>query len=286
MGGGLGAPLLQPVAEPEPEKSKAWIGFAIGGVALAAAAVVGIVVLGGGDDTETVAQNTATPVTTPATAPTPTPEPAPAPTDTAAAAEAEGNQEEEPPADEAAPEEEVAPAEPATPMTAAERRAAEERRQQAREARAAREASRPSTPPPTMAAERPTPPPTMSGGRSNGNLDDFLNMALSGGGMSTRMAPAPAEMAASNLPQAPSRGQVASALRAVSGRVGRCGGGQGGTVNVRVTVSGRSGRVTGANVSGAPNAGVRSCVSAAVRGARFPRFQQSSFSVTFPFRLN
>jgi hypothetical protein len=129
-----------------------------------------------------------------------------------------------------------------------------------------------------------TAPPAATMRRSTGDLDSFLNSALSG---MSGMAPAPAPaMAASNLPAQPSRSQVASSLRSVSSRVARCGGGEGGQVNVRVSVSGRTGRVTSANVSGAPNGGVRSCVSAAVRGARFPRFSNPTFGVTFPYRLN
>lgn len=54
---------------------------------------------------------------------------------------------------------------------------------------------------------------------------------------------------------------------------------------VRV-VFGSNGRVRSADVSGGnfPPA-VRSCIARAVRGARVPPFQQSTFSVNYPFRL-
>jgi hypothetical protein len=53
-----------------------------------------------------------------------------------------------------------------------------------------------------------------------------------------------------------------------------------------ITVAGSSGRVTNAVVSGQfAGTPVGSCVARAARGARFPRFRNDTFSVSFPFRL-
>lgn len=101
-----------------------------------------------------------------------------------------------------------------------------------------------------------------------------------------RERPRAPERPTENLPPTPSRNDVMSAMNGVAGPVRACGNGTSGTVPVRVVFSGATGQVQSAQAQGAglpPE--VQSCVARAARDARVPRFAQSSFSVTYPFRL-
>ena len=84
-----------------------------------------------------------------------------------------------------------------------------------------------------------------------------------------------------------SEDDVKTALQGVSGGVKSCSKGSGGTATVSVTFSGKTGRATGAKVTSGPFKGtpVGKCIESAVKRARVPRFQQSAFKVTFPYRL-
>ena len=89
-----------------------------------------------------------------------------------------------------------------------------------------------------------------------------------------------------DLPPTPTREQVQAALAAVRPAVQACIEGHG-TVRVRIIVRGASGRVTTAVVQDGyfarqPYGG---CIARAVRTARFPRFQQSTFVIVYPFQL-
>jgi hypothetical protein len=87
-----------------------------------------------------------------------------------------------------------------------------------------------------------------------------------------------------DLPEAPSRDVVMSALQGVSGEAAACSHDRGGFVQVRVVFE-SSGRVSSALVvAGDLPASARSCVERAVRAARVPPFRQPSVSVHFPFR--
>lgn len=95
----------------------------------------------------------------------------------------------------------------------------------------------------------------------------------------------------------PTRGDVQSAMNAVSPAVSRClAGYRGASVAVAITFA-SSGEVTGAEVDppGAPSDGgpttdvvldeaARACVVAALRTARVPPFQRPTFFVHYPFR--
>ena len=97
----------------------------------------------------------------------------------------------------------------------------------------------------------------------------------------------PAAPAATDGPQPthPSRSDVTRVLGRLSGPIAACGGGEHGTVTVRMTISG-SGRVRSADVSGSfAGTPVGTCVARVVRRARFPAFSSDTFSVTYPFRL-
>jgi len=75
-------------------------------------------------------------------------------------------------------------------------------------------------------------------------------------------------------------------MGSVAGAVSACGNGEHGTATVAVTVSGSTGRVTGANVTGQfAGTPIGSCIARAVRGASFPRFTRPTFTVNYPFRI-
>lgn len=101
-----------------------------------------------------------------------------------------------------------------------------------------------------------------------------------------RPTPMPAMSADADMPETPTRQQVQSALLAVRSGVQACMG-RGGRVPVRVTVSGRTGRVMTATVQDAyfarqPTGG---CIARAVRQARFPRFSQERLVVVYPYEF-
>lgn len=130
----------------------------------------------------------------------------------------------------------------------------------------------------------------MSSSPSNSSLDDLLDNALNMAGMQQPAAMTTEMEAASSdsggLPDTPPRDAVARGLRSVQGAVRACGGGQHGTANTTVTISGSTGRVTSAQVSGQfAGTPVGSCVARAVRGAQFPRFRRPTFTVNFPFSV-
>ncbi|NNE17976.1 MAG: DUF4339 domain-containing protein [Myxococcales bacterium] len=137
----------------------------------------------------------------------------------------------------------------------------------------------------TSAAPAPAPAPK----KRSGNLDALMDEVV-GGSSSTKkpkQRSAPSGRDSSSLPDAPSRNDVKTALQGVSGGVKACRKDSGGTATVNVTFSGKSGRATGAKVASGPFKGtpVGSCIESAVKRARVPRFKQSSFKVTFPYRL-
>lgn len=145
----------------------------------------------------------------------------------------------------------------------------------------------------------PATPSGASGGarRSSGSssIDDLLESALrpsarggSGGGSGSGSAPAASSGSggAASGPETPSRSDVVTAMQGVQGAVTACGNGEHGTATVSITVSGSTGRVTAANVSGQfAGTPVGSCIARAVRGATFPRFTRPTFTVNYPFRI-
>ncbi len=132
-------------------------------------------------------------------------------------------------------------------------------------------------------APAPAAPKKSSGDQS---IDDLLSGAL---GAKTGGAPKPApaaKPAAADLPSSPSRDDVLGALKAVSPKVSACGNGQSGIATAKISVSGSTGRVTSVDVSGQfAGTPVAACVSREVGKAKFSKFSQPSFSVTFPFKI-
>ena len=134
--------------------------------------------------------------------------------------------------------------------------------------------------------------PSRSGGGGGGgsSIDNLLDNALRGSGgrqpAAREAAPTPAPAADSSLPERPDSSAVRAAISAVQPAVSACAQGQHGLATTSITVSGPSGRVSNANVTG-QFAGTPqgTCVARAVRGARFPRFRQEQFTISYPFRL-
>jgi hypothetical protein len=281
--GSLGSPMLTPATADEGEgNKKALVWALVAGAAMlsiAGVAVAFILRSDGGDSPQAVAPVAATPP--PATA-------------AAAAANAEEQGDEqaaEPQGDEGGDEEPPSEGELAAKKAAEETNAKDDddrdsaHRRRRKSSGGSRTASRKSndddrdsTPAKTASKDSSPEPSKPSGPRS---IDDLLNSALSGkGGSKPRKAAAPT----SNLPEQPTKSQVLSAMNKVRPAVQACAKGQSGVAFVNVSVAGKTGRVTNAQVSGVTGP-AGSCIARAVRKARFPKFQQNVFKVKFPFKL-
>jgi predicted Zn finger-like uncharacterized protein len=263
----LGAPIVPPAARVERGRSAVLLAASMIGVAAIAAAVVIAVVLV--DQSEGRAMAGAGPLASapvlPAAVVEPVVEPAPAEAPVAPRVEP-------PPVSPSAVEA------PAPAPTEAETTETEP----AREERADRRPARPERPSREQAA-RPEPSRSDRSDRSPPAERTFER--LIDDAVAPRTEPR-RDPVTETLPSTPSRGDVVSAMNAVSAPVRACGNGAGGTVPVRIVFSGTTGRVQSAEAQGttvAPE--VRSCVARAVRDAHVPRFGQSTFSVTYPFRI-
>ena len=129
----------------------------------------------------------------------------------------------------------------------------------------------------------PKPEPKKTAPSGPRTIDDLLDSALSGGG-TKKPASSASSAPAANLPKQPSKNEVLSAMNGVKDSVSACAKGQTGVAIVNVTVAGSTGRVTNAQVEGITGP-AGSCIATAVRKAKFPKFEQSTFKVKFPFRL-
>ncbi|MCB9611396.1 MAG: hypothetical protein H6721_09060 [Sandaracinus sp.] len=128
---------------------------------------------------------------------------------------------------------------------------------------------RPTTPTTTPSAPSPAP------ARERSELDDLLDRAL-GAHASTATEP--------SLPARPSSSSVTTSLRALQNRVARCSADDTGVATVRLVFAGSTGEVQSVSwVGERPESA--SCIEAAVRGVEVDPFAQSTFSVTFPYRL-
>lgn len=121
-------------------------------------------------------------------------------------------------------------------------------------------------------------PESQQGAPLDDDIDALLERALRGGGAVEATRP--------TLPELPTRGQVASAMRSVSGAVQACAPDADGVATARAVVDGPSGAVTGVTVGGAGLDGpVRACIAQQIEGVRFPRFERTAFQVSFPYVL-
>jgi predicted Zn finger-like uncharacterized protein len=134
-------------------------------------------------------------------------------------------------------------------------------------------------------ASKPAPAPRK---HSSNNLDALMDEVVGGSSPSKpKQTARSSSSSGSSLPDAPARNDVKTALQGVSGAVKSCKKDSGGTAAVNVVFSGKTGRASSAKVTSGPFKGtaVGSCIESAVKRARVPRFKQSSFKVTFPYRL-
>lgn len=286
LGSSLGAPVLIP--EKKEESNKGVIIAAIAAVAVAAiaASAIAAVLIMNSDDGETpvAAAGTVTPGQTVAAVPGATPpvgaagQPAdPAPVEPSAAAE---------------PTAQAVGAAPPPPEAAPSEGGGETRERDRGRDRPRSTGGGGGGGGESRAAAPANDPPARRSGGGGGDIDDLLNQALEGGGGGggRRQAATPAPSrggggGGGSGPQTPSRSDIMSAMGGVQGAVRACGNGAHGNATVRVSFAGSSGRATGAEVNSALPGPVKSCIAAAVRRARVPPFQQSSFSVNYPFSL-
>lgn len=136
---------------------------------------------------------------------------------------------------------------------------------------------------PDPIAAAPAKPAKPSGDQS---IDDLLDSALGGKPAKKAATAAATAEPSANLPQSPGRDDVLGAMKSVTARVQSCGNGQSGVAMAKISVAGATGRVTNVDVSGSfSGTPVASCVVKEVSKARFPKFSQSTFSVTYPFKI-
>ncbi|HEX2677589.1 MAG TPA: GYF domain-containing protein [Polyangiales bacterium] len=266
--GALGSPMLAPASSDDDSGKKGVMLAIFGGFAMVAVAVVVVAFL-------FMRQQ---PVQAPAMAPV-----APPPAAAAAAVN--------PTAAPAAP----APAEPPSEGELAAKRAAENAAAPAEKTTSGSHSTKRTTsssekssggsepvaksePSPAKESAAPSKP---KGGSSS--IDELLDGAIGGGSSKGAKKEAPAPVA-SNLPEKPSRDDVLSAMNGVKDDVKACGKGQTGVAFANVSVSGKTGRVTNAEITGITGE-AGSCIARAVRKATFPKFQSDSFQVKFPFKL-
>jgi len=270
-GGALGAPLLGP-APLETTDGNRWLW--IGGAAIAVIAIVGAgigvgMALGGSDDDalEIAAAAEQAPG-----------QPIPGSNEVATAAQA--------PVD--PPEQALAVAEPvgaATIEDPVESAPAPEINEPAPKKRTASSEQRRQRQTKSTTASKPVQEPKK---RSSDNLDALMDEVVGGKSPAKQKQTAKSSRSSdSSLPDAPSRDDVKTALQGVSGAVKACKKDTGGTATVNVAFSGKTGRASSAKVTSGPFKGtaVGSCIESAVKRARVPRFKQTAFKVTFPYRL-
>jgi F0F1-type ATP synthase membrane subunit c/vacuolar-type H+-ATPase subunit K len=270
-GGTLGAPLLGPTPLETSDGNRwLWIGGALAAAIAIVGAGVGVGMALGGSEDEALEIAAPTPQQQPS-------QPTQGSNEIAAAVPAP-----------AEPEQEAAviDIEPEAPVEAATLEETE--RPQARPQSTARRRSSSSS---AQRRQRTTSVPTQAAPpkRKSNNLDALMDEVVGGSSPSSKPkhTSKSSSSSSSNLPDAPSRNDVKTALQGVSGGVKACRKDAGGTATVNVTFSGKTGRATGAKVASGPFKGtpVGACIESAVKRARVPRFKQSSFKVTFPYRL-
>jgi hypothetical protein len=136
--------------------------------------------------------------------------------------------------------------------------------------------SPPKSEPAAAKAEKAEKPSASKGGD---DIDALLLGALDG----KKSAPKPAaEPAQDTVAKIPSRDEVRAALGKAKAKTAKCKGP--GVAMADITIA-NTGRVSNVSVSGVEGA-AKSCVETAVRSTPFPKFQQPSFAVKFPFKLN
>jgi hypothetical protein len=151
-------------------------------------------------------------------------------------------------------------------------------------------APQPAAATPAPAAAAPAQPAAAQVGPDGRSVDDLLDQALASSTAKKEQERADralaAEAQANAIPLSPSRDDVTRAMTVLLPAIRGCAAGQSGLATVGIVVK-NDGHVESASVSGAPFEGARSgrCMEGVVRRAKFPRFQQSSFRIQFPFAI-
>ncbi|MHC5021570.1 MAG: hypothetical protein ACYTGX_15980, partial [Planctomycetota bacterium] len=270
-GGGFNANLAAPVApETEEGPNKMMIGMVAAIVLLLGA--VAFLALSGGDDAAP-ATAAAAPEGAAATAAA-----APGAAAPAAAPAAQAPAAEQPEEDE--PEEDEPEAARSAAGSSAKKSNARRKKKKSNGSSRAKTASAPSAP-------EPAPAPKKRRSSGDESLDSLLASALDGASKPRKKSAPKKASSGSSLPATPSRGDVGKALKRVARAVKACGKGQSGVAMTKITVSGATGRVTNAQVSGSfGGSPVGSCVARTVRSkARFPKFKNPTLNITYPFKL-
>lgn len=123
------------------------------------------------------------------------------------------------------------------------------------------------------------------------SLSDLLGAAPSPPATTPEADTAAAAIAAIDLRAAPTeatptREETLRAMQSVQSAVEHCAEDEHGTAVVRVSVSGSTGHVTNASVTGVfAGTPVGSCVASSVRQAVFPRFRNPTFTLEYSYRL-
>lgn len=303
------APKAEPESEPpaavatpaevaQPSKGgggQMWVGVAIGVVA---AAAIGFFVMQNNateDESDPIASAAPSVAGTETAAPDPTP-------GAAAAPEEAPGEPEDPVADSEAVEAEGDPEGEAEAEGEAEgeAEAGTPRRRRARRggssSAAAGTPSEPATAPSGGGGGSSTASPPSGGGSppSGGGVSNILDQALGGrpnreGTGTTGAAPSrrpPSGGGGADLPDTPSRGDVARTLGRLMGRIRACAGDQVGLAPSRIIIR-NDGSVATASVGGSPFGGTPqgACMEGVIRGAHFPPFRRATFSMNYPFSV-
>lgn len=118
------------------------------------------------------------------------------------------------------------------------------------------------------------PTPTTSSRSGDSELGRLLDEAL--GGRST--------IVTESLPVRPNASSLSSTLRSLESRIARCAPDDSGTATARLVIEGATGRVRSVSWVGATPAS-HACMEAVLDDVEVSRFEQSSFSIHFPYRL-
>jgi uncharacterized protein YoxC len=126
--------------------------------------------------------------------------------------------------------------------------------------------------------------PAPSAEKSTDDVEDLIESAISRPqrpGSNTLPAPD-----TGGVPTVPSRDQVKTAMNSVTPSIKKCSDGNGGRIELQISVSGATGRIIDAQPIGSyAGTTVGICAARAVRVAKFPKFSQSNLVIKYPFDL-
>ncbi|HKP55085.1 MAG TPA: hypothetical protein VJV78_00110, partial [Polyangiales bacterium] len=149
--------------------------------------------------------------------------------------------------------------------------------------------TQPASAPQQPQAASPEAPRPAVRGKDDHSVDSLIDRALEETGtpsLTLGRGSNPSAAAPAGVPLAPSREDVTRTMTVLLPAIRGCAGGESGLATLGIVVR-NDGHVENVTVSGAPFEGARSgrCMEGVVRKAKFPRFQQSSFRVQFPFQI-